>query len=105
VYLEEGEKKNTMAKIVERTRARYEVRQVDFGKVYRWRPGSVVVECERGKRLSLTASKDAYCSECGANHSATVEEALGACDEEEDEHEVYHPWHSSRPYYAPMREI
>jgi hypothetical protein len=36
VYLEEGEKENTMAKIVERTRARHEVRQVDLGKVYRW---------------------------------------------------------------------
>jgi hypothetical protein len=48
VYLEEGEKENTMAKIVERTRARHEVRQVDLGKVYRWRPGSVVVECECG---------------------------------------------------------
>ena len=42
------------AKIIERVKAHYEVQDVEMGKVYRWCPESVVIECGCGKRLSLT---------------------------------------------------
>ncbi len=73
-----------------------------MGKVYRWCPKSVMIECEEcGKNAILTASKSA-CGECGADHRATVEEeGLEARPEEEDE--VERPWRSLRPYYKPTR--
>ena len=88
-----------MAKVIERVQAHYEVRDVEMGKVYRWHPESVVVECEEcGEEPTLTASKNA-CSECGADHRTIVEEVLDASTE--DEEEVYHPW---RNYYSSEEE-
>ena len=89
-----------MAKVIERVEAHYEVRDVEMGKVYRWHPESVVVECYCGKEPTLTASKNA-CSECGADHRAIVEGVLDASTEEDEE--VYRPWRSPGPYYAPTR--
>jgi hypothetical protein len=85
-----------VAKVIERLEAHYEVQDVEMGKVYRWWPESVVVECKCGKRPTLTAFKKA-CGECGADHRAIVEGVLEARPEEE---EVDHPWRSLRPYYA-----
>ena len=89
-----------MAKVIERVQAHYEVQDVEMGKVYRWRPESVVVECSCGNEPTLTASKNA-CSECGADHRTIVEEVLDASPEEDEE--VYRPWRSPGPYYAPTR--
>jgi hypothetical protein len=96
----EGETRKEVAKIVERVEARYEVQDVEMGKVYRWRPERVVVECECGSTLTLTASKQTRCGECGADHRALVEE-VGL--EAHPEDEVEHPWRSLRPYYTPVR--
>jgi hypothetical protein len=46
-----------VAKVIERVQAHYEVRDVEMGKVYRWRLESVVVECECGKNPILIASE------------------------------------------------
>jgi Zn finger protein HypA/HybF involved in hydrogenase expression len=60
-----------MAKVIERLEAHYEIQDLEMGKVYRWRPESIVVECEEcGKILILTLSKSA-CGECGADHTAS----------------------------------
>jgi hypothetical protein len=72
-----------------------------MGKVYRWHPESVVVECECGENLTLMASKHT-CEECRADNRPVVEEVLEAPTEDEQE-EVVHPWLSLRPYYAPTR--
>ena len=56
-----------MAKIIERAREGYEVEEVAYGKVYAWRPESVVVECECGQETALTQSETA-CEGCGAEH-------------------------------------
>jgi hypothetical protein len=88
-----------VVKVIERVNAHYEVQHVEMGKVYRWCPESVVVECECGKKLSLTASKNA-CSECETDHRTIVEEVLEARPAEE---EVEHPWRSLRPYYTPIK--
>ena len=45
-------------KVLERVQAHYEVQDVEMGKVYRWHPESVVVECDKcRKKPTLTASK------------------------------------------------
>jgi hypothetical protein len=91
-----------LAKVIECAQAHYEVQDVEMGKVYRWRPESVVVECECGEELPLTASKYA-CDECGTEHRTLVEEALEPRADEDDEEVLDHPWRSPRPYYAPTR--
>jgi hypothetical protein len=91
-----------VAKVIERVEAHYEVRDVEVGKVYRWRPEGVVVECECGKTPTLTASK-ASCGGCGTDHRDIAEEVLEARPGGDDEEETGHPWRSLRPYYAPTR--
>lgn len=91
-----------MARVIERLEAHYEVLDAELGKVYRWCPESVVVECECGMTPSLTASKST-CDECGADHRVIVQEVLEARPEDEEEEVDYHPWRSLRPYYAPTR--
>jgi hypothetical protein len=34
-----------VAKVKECAQARYEVQDVEFGKVYKWRPEHIVIEC------------------------------------------------------------
>jgi hypothetical protein len=63
-----------LAKVIECAQARYEVQDVEFGKVYKWRPKHVLVECRCGQRLSLTASRTS-CLECGTDHELAVIEA------------------------------
>ena len=48
-----------MAKVIERVQAHYEVHDVEMGKVYRWHPESIVLECNCGNKLTLTAFKNA----------------------------------------------
>jgi hypothetical protein len=42
----ENRERGTVAKVIERVQAHYEVEDVEMGKVYTWRPQSVVVQCE-----------------------------------------------------------
>jgi hypothetical protein len=39
-------------RILERLAGHYEAQDVQFGKVFIWRPESVVAECECGKRAT-----------------------------------------------------
>jgi hypothetical protein len=90
----------TTTKVIERLDAHYEVQDVEMGKVYRWHPESVVVECECGHERTLTASSKHSCDECGADHGPLLEEVLEARPGEEANEEAYHhPWRSLRPYY------
>jgi hypothetical protein len=95
-------KRRTVAKVIERVRARYEVQDVEFGKVYKWRPERVLVECECGENQTLSASRHA-CEECGADHRPVVEQVLEAHPEEGEKEGFDHPWRSLHPYYAPTR--
>jgi hypothetical protein len=79
-------------RVVERTGGHYEVQEVEFGRVYRWCPKRVVVECECGERLTLTGSVT-ICRWCGADHAAVLqdeEEVVGHQQQLGDE--VLHPW-------------
>ena len=83
-------------KVIERVQPRYEVQEVEFGKVYKWRPERVVVECQCGQRLSLTASTTS-CAECGADHVLAAKEASAGGHQSD---QTLHPWR----YYSEDRE-
>jgi hypothetical protein len=63
-----------MARVLERTEGHYEVQKTSYGEAYVWCPTCVVVECECGERLALTAS-ETVCW-CGADHAILVREEL-----------------------------
>jgi hypothetical protein len=81
-----------MAKVIERFKARYDVQEVQLGTVYRWCPRGVLIECECGETVALTASQ-ASCEACGAEHTWLVRNDEAERLPEEDE-EV-HPWRYS----------
>jgi hypothetical protein len=76
-------------KVIERVQPRYEVQEVEFGEVYKWRPKRVVVECQCGQRLSLTSSTTS-CAECGRDHVLAVKEASKTDGHQSDQ--TLHPW-------------
>jgi hypothetical protein len=102
--LHPSRERRMVAKVIERVQAHYEVRDVGMGKVYRWRPESVVVECECGKNPILTASETTCGGWCETDHRAIVEEVVLEARPEDNENEIgQHPLRSLRPYYAPTR--
>jgi hypothetical protein len=91
----EEQSKAKYAKVIERIEGYYEAHEVPFGVVYQWHPGYLLMECGCGKKLALTCFIST-CSECGADHTAVVQDELaGQCSEEE----ALHPWR-----YAGERE-
>jgi hypothetical protein len=53
-------------KIIERVRAHYEVHEVPFGMIYEWHPAAVALECDCGKKVTLSATSTiTTCSGCG----------------------------------------
>jgi hypothetical protein len=83
-----------VTKIIERLQAHYEVQDLQMGKVYRWCPESVVVECSCGNRETFGAARTPLCSRCGADHTHITQEVLEARPEDT----VEHPWRSLQPY-------
>jgi hypothetical protein len=79
--------------VIARFEAHYEVEDQEMGKVYRWCPESVVVECDCGEELGLTACRTT-CVECGADHASIAEEVLDARPEDKGDH----PWRYLQPY-------
>ena len=82
-----------MSIAVDRTGGYYEVQEVEFGRIYRWCPECVVVECDCDERLTLTSSITA-CRWCGVDHADTVREELDARGRLGDE--ALHPWRYAR---------
>lgn len=74
-------------KVVERIEGCYETREVPFGRVYVWRPGRVVVECNCGERQAATGPA-ATCG-CGERLAATLREMPPAGRPGD---EALHPW-------------
>jgi hypothetical protein len=83
------------SKVIERVQPRYEVQDVEFGEVYKWRPEQIVLECRCGNTLSLTASNTS-CPECGTDHGLAVKEASNRDRRHQSDHTL-HPW---RYYYS-----
>ena len=86
-------------RIVEHLAGYYEAQDVQFGKVFVWRPESVVAECECGKRATYErpdiVSGLVSCCECGKDPTSRVHQELGveSMDEEGKEKDKrLHPW-------------
>jgi len=86
-----------MATVIERVEAHYEVQDVEMGKVYRWCPANVLIDCTCGEESTLSAFITT-CGECGTDHAPLVEEMLEARPEDKGDH----PWRYLQPY-TPMR--
>lgn len=79
-----------MAQIIERVEARYEAREVPFGKVYEWHPAYVVLECDCGERLIFAATSTTITCRCGADLGGFVhpiQEREGRLSDN-----LTHPW-------------
>jgi hypothetical protein len=83
-----------VAKVIECTQARYEEQDVEWGKVYKWCPARIAVECGCGERLYLNASITS-CKACSTDHTLTVRGVLANRRERE---EVLHPWRYSEDH-------
>jgi hypothetical protein len=70
-------------RVIERVEARYEAREVPFGKVYEWHPTYVVLQCDCGERLILAATSTTTACPCGA--------ALGGFVHDMQQHEARLP--------------
>ena len=82
--------------IIERLAEHYDTQEMAFGRLYRWCPECVVVECKCGKSKTLTRSDlieaEPEC-ECGMDHTASVREEVvlkKLVDEDYENH--HHPW-------------
>jgi hypothetical protein len=84
-------------KVIERVAEHYDVKEVEFGRTYRWCPESVVLECSKcGKQMTLTRADlidiKPDC-ECGRGHTAGVREEVVIQVLDEDYEAHHHPWH------------
>ena len=83
-------------RVVERIAEHYDAQEVEFGRVYKWCPELVVVECDCGervtlKRADLIGSKVTAC-ECGADLAAGIREELVPQLPHQDYEAAHHPW-------------
>jgi hypothetical protein len=78
-------------KIIERVEARYDVREVPFGKVYERHPAYVVLECDCSEQLILTATSTTTACSCGAR--------LGGFVHDMQEHEDHLPDRLTDPWF------
>ncbi len=76
-----------MTTVIECIEGHYEVEETSYGHAYIWRPEHVVVECDCGERLVLSAFQT-VCS-CGLDHAALVREELAARNVSDG---APHPW-------------
>ena len=63
--------------VIEHIQGHYDVEDVEFGRVYKWHPGSVVVECVCGERLILVGpvavqQSESILLECGCGEKFTL---------------------------------
>ena len=81
-------------RIVEQTEGHYEIQEVQFGKVYRWRPESVTIECEECKTRSIHTHSSLISSviscECGKDDTTRIREEVVIQVLEDDK--ALHPW-------------
>jgi hypothetical protein len=85
-------------RIIEHTEGHYEVQDLELGKVYRWHPESVTIECEecweRSTHTRSSLISSLITCECGRDHTARLREELVIQLLKEDE--ALHPWRDWR---------
>jgi hypothetical protein len=89
-----------VVKVVECIGARYELQDVQMGKVYKWCPAIVTVQCGCGETLTYSSPRTT-CFRCGADHRDVINEVLGIGMEEDEGHVPWShsPWRSLRAYF------
>jgi hypothetical protein len=85
-----------VGRIIQSTGGRYEAQEVTFGTVYKWCPEGVVLECDCGKRATLTSAVNA-CERCGADYATFVRDYMTLVQEDLvagqlTRDEDVHPW-------------
>ena len=88
-----------MTRITVQVEGHYEVHEAPFSRSYEWHPSSVTLVCDCGEELTLTgASTDSTC-QCGADHSALIDDIRAR--EDQLRGAVTHPWnHEAREQAA-----
>jgi len=81
-----------MTNVIECTEGHYEMQRTSYGEAYVWRPDYVVVKCDCGERLYLTAF--ATRCRCGLDHAVLVRKELASGRLSE---RSLHPW--DQEYY------
>jgi hypothetical protein len=86
-----------MVEVIERVAEHYDVQEVAFGRSYRWCPECFVIECDCGKRVTLTRSdiligSGFTCEECGAKVSPRIRAEV-VIELLYEDYAAIHPWH------------
>ena len=83
-------------RIIERLAEHYEAQEVEYGRVYKWYPETIVIECDCGtrsifERSELVAS-EASCGQCAKGILSDIREGLVVQLLEENNEARHHPW-------------
>jgi hypothetical protein len=70
--------------------AHYETHEFPFGRSYQWHPEHIIVECDCGERLTLSASSTTTICWCGTDYSAIISDIQKREGRLSDK--VIHPW-------------
>ncbi len=88
-----------MTAVIEHVEGHYETHVVSYGQAYIWCPECVVVACDCGEMVILTAS-ESVCG-CGTDHDVLFREASASHDLR---HETAHPWDREYQEWRERRE-
>jgi len=91
-----------MTAVIECTEGHYEVHKTSYGEAYVWCHGYVVVGCDCGERLVLSAS-ETVCG-CGTDHVALVNEVLSFQRVPHPWDAEYHEWRRKKDEYLLSEE-
>ena len=86
-------------RIIERLEGYYEAQDVQFGRVYRWCPESVLIECACGRRSAYKRSTiiaSVIACECLRENTADIRAELLVAQPPEEKDEALHPWRYAR---------
>src|SRR3982751_5921456 len=79
-----------MTRISVRVEGHYEVHESPFARAYEWHPAYMILECNCGEELALTAQRPVTTCRCGADHGDIIRDIQER--EGRVRHEDTHPW-------------
>jgi hypothetical protein len=80
-----------MARIDKAIAAHYETHEVPFGRIYKWHPEYIIIECDCGQKLLITGTSNIpTCPQCSADYGSLVHDIRHR--EERLRDEEVHPW-------------
>jgi hypothetical protein len=90
-----------MTRIIEDIAPHYETYEVPFGRIYKWHPEHIIVECGCGERFTLGATSTTLTCRCGTDLGAIVRTIQKHEDWLPDK--IIHPWHHDAQSQADQR--